>query len=73
MGLTRCYFISICHFVCQGIIKATYKMLWTNNSIESCLEKFFHMSFFFGGGGEGVMLNCQQVYRVMFTKDKYAY
>ena len=56
MGLTRCYFISICHFVCQGIIKATYKMLWTNNSIESCLEKFFHMSFFFGGGGEGVML-----------------
>ena len=55
MGLTRCYFISICHFVCQGIIKATYKMLWTNNSIESCLEKFFHMSFFLGGG-EGVML-----------------
>ena len=56
MGLTRCYFISICHFVCQGIIKATSKMLWTNNSIESCLEKFFHMSFFFEGGGEGVML-----------------
>ena len=53
-------------------------MLWTNNSIESCLEKFFHMSFFFGGG-EGVMLkktnetSNQQVYRVMFTKDKYAY